>query len=356
MKRRIGIFVLLLFCVLSVSANATQITEIIPPEIAQQFSLDTDKVDDPASVLSSFSFSTFLSMLERGLKSVVPQLGEMLFEILSILIILVLVDRLFTSQNHRFAASCVGNAVLVLFLLRRFTSSIILAEENLETIRVFCQASIPIITAILIAGGKSFASTLFSYGISLSSTLISTLSHSICLPMIRIYLAFGCCSTVWNDINFGAICVLIKRIIKWLIGIVFSVFSLTFSMQTILSRSADGIAFKTLKAAAGGIPFLGNVFSGGLDGAFTLLSGAKTSASIIGIGVIIAVFIGPALTLVCQYFAISLSETIAVFLDAKECTLLLKATRGAYELILGLFLVCVMMSIICYLMICVGVG
>ena len=99
---------------------------------------------------------------------------------------------------------------------------------------------------------------------------------------------------------------------------------------------------------------MGSVLSQGLDGAFTLASGTKTATSVIGIAVIVAVFIGPALLIGLQTLALYIATTFSEMFASKGNLSVLKTVHGAYELMLGLFLISVLMSIICFLVICIG--
>lgn len=357
MKRRTILFTLILFLSFAVVSHAnSDICEIIPEEISSEFNLDN--VDDkPESILTAFSFANVANLIFDNIKDSFPLFIKLIAEILLILILLVIAQQLAQSSTlkiYQFISSCLGSAILTLVLIHRFANACTLIENNLQTIKVFCNASIPIITSFLITTGKNFAATLFSYGISLSGSLIAVLTNDVCMPLLRIYIAIGCCGTIWTDLNFSALTDLIKKMIQWTIGVIFSVFTFTFSVQSVLSRSADNIARKTLKTAAAGIPFLGSVLSQGMDGAFILISGAKNSAAIIGVGVITAMFIGPAIQIILQIFALRISQTLAQLFGAESCGLVLKTVCGAYELMLGLFLVSVLMSNICFLMICVG--
>ena len=335
----------------------TDIKSIIPSDVLNQLQLEEIDTTDPSTALNAFSFKNIMQLLQSSIKRYLPQFTSFLANILIIVFLFAILEQVSLGKiesSYRFVLTCVGNAILVLLLYRQFASTCALIEENLETIRVFCDASIPVLSGLLITGGKNFAATLFSYGISLSSALISGISAGICLPLIRIYLAIGCCGTVWEDIHFHAMTDMIKKFIKWLIGIVFSVFTLTLSLQGILSKSADNMAQKVLKTAAGSIPFMGSVLSQGLDGAFTLASGTKTATSVIGIAVIVAVFIGPALLIGLQTLALYIATTFSEMFASKGNLSVLKTVHGAYELMLGLFLISVLMSIICFLVICIG--
>jgi len=335
------------------NANAETIYDIIPSE--SDFLLKTDEESNQLS--QSLSFGSIIDFIIKSLKDYFPDFFEMVLSTLVLVLLFSLIDRLSfdkNSKSSRFALSCIISAVLTLSLIAYFTRTCVVIEKNVETIRVFCDASVPIISALMIESGKSFGSVFFGNAISLSGALSNGLNAHIFMPLIRIYLAVGCCGSVWDDINLSEVTELIQKFIKWLIGIVFSIFTFTLSIQNLLAKSADNIAQKMIKNAAGSVPYMGGVLSKGIDGAFVIASGTKNTSSVIGIAVIVSIFIGPASLLVLQSIALYITMYAAKLFGQKETFLILKTAHKAYLLMLGLFLVSVLMCIVCFLMICLG--
>ena len=350
-------FLFCLFALFSMSVSATDITEIIPSELKDEFKTYSAQTNEPESMLELFSFNNVLALLKRSAQKAIPEVTEFLSSILIVVILFGFLEQFsLDTVGNGFRVALVGlaNAALLMLLYRQFATACLMVTENLETIRVFCDASIPIITALLISGGKTFGATLFSYAVSLSSALIPSLSSSICLPLIRIYLSLGCCGSIWEDLSFSSLTALIKKAIKWLIGIVFSVFSFSLSVQNVISRTSDNITQKTLKTAAGTIPFVGTMLAEGIGGTYTLINGTKTTSSLIGIAVIVSVFAGPAIIIGLQTFMMYVAVTFTDLFNIKSCKSVLHTVLGAYELLFGLFMVSVLMSVICFLVICIG--
>lgn len=354
MKVVITILLLLFFVP---QAQATDITDIIPKQVEKAF--ENISADDTVGAVESLSFDRFLGLFTNTIKDCLPQFTAMLVQIL----VLVLLFSLYgyfsfnkTGQSYRLIIGCLAQAVLIVMLFDYFVDACRLIEENLRTICVFCDASVPVITALLVTSGKNFAAAFFSYSVSLCGTLIAALSQSIFLPLIQIMMALGCCASIWDDINFGALIDGAERFIKWSVGILFSVYSFALSMQNMLVRSSDNVTRKVIKSAAGSIPFMGKFLSEGLDGAFVIATGTKTASAVIGISVIVAIFIAPALLLAMQCVALYFSVTAARMFGQKECAVILKTVHRAYVLMLGLFLISVLMCIICFLLICLGVS
>ena len=356
---RFLICILVLLNFFTVTVGAETILDIIPDESKVEFE-NEEILEAPSNELrEKTSFESILNLIISGAKEYLPDFCRLMLSLLMFVMFFSMMDQLsFTkiSGSNRLVISCLASAVMALFLIAYFSNACTIIEKNLETICVFCDASIPIITVLLIQGGKSFASTLFSYSISLSSTLINSMSDSIFMPLIRIYFAVGCCAGIWTDVDFSAVTDMIQKFIKWLIGIVFSIFTFAITIQNVLVKSADNTAQKILKNAAAGIPYMGSVLVKGLDGAFMIASGTKNTSCIVGIAVILSVFAGPAIMLCMQSVALYIAMTASKLFGQNDCLTILKTVHKAYLLMLSLFLVSVLMCIICFLMICLGVN
>lgn len=355
MKRYIRYILNLVLVVSLFSINAvasTTIIDIIPEDSQIQFDENELDITSPAGLQNKISFETFLKLITESVSNYFPHFIKILASNLAFVLFFTILDHFSfqkTETNYRFIISCLASAVLTLFLLNQFSHICKILEKNLTTIRVFCDACIPIITALMFQGGKNFLSAFFSYSISLCGSLINVLNNQIFMPLIKIFLALGCCGCIWDDINFLPVTDMIQKFIKWLIGIVFSVFTFVLSIQNVLSRTADTTTQKILKNAAGSIPFMGSALSKGLDGIFTLSSGTETVTSVIGISVIISVFVGPAIMITMQSAAMYISFSVAKLFGQKDCISILKTVYQAYLLLLGLFIISVIMCIVCFL-------
>lgn len=357
MKRICFWVAVILFCFPLACDAESNIMDLIPEQAKDVLEGIEPTATDPSELINVMSFGKVVEWLTSALQRYMPEFCKMTASILSFVLLFSLLDHFSFSKaekGYRFVINCFTSAVLTVMLFDYFSAASELIEENTETIRVFCDACIPIVTALLITGGKNFSAAFFSYAVSLSSSIISSLMQTVFMPLIRIFLAIGCCGCIWDDINFSAINDMIEKFIKWLIGIVFSVFTFSLGMQNTLCRSSDNALQKILKNAAGSIPFMGSYISKGLDGAYTLASGTGTVTAIVGALAIIAVFIGPALMLTMQSLALYFSMNAASLFGQKDCLSILKTVHKAYVLMLSLFLVSVLMCIICFLLICVG--
>ncbi len=348
---------LLLFLFIPNFANASSdIREYIPKEIVDEFKLKDFEGVDPSKMMDSVSFNDLISFLQKKFHEFLPEFTRLVSSVLLLVFLFVLIEQFALSGNYKMVIVCVANLSMLLLLYQYFSRSLEMIEDGIETIRIFCEATIPSVTALLVAGGRSFGATVFSYGITLSTSLISGINAAINYPLLRIYLAIGSCGTMWDGIKVNSLTESIGKFIKWLLGIVFSIFTLTLSLQSVLSKSADSMAQKALSAAASSVPFMGSILSQSVNGMFSLFAGSKNMIATIGIIAIFAIFSGPVIAVALQAVALFIAKTLAGIFSQNSSIQILKTFLETYQLMLGLFLVSVLMCAICFLMICFGIA
>jgi stage III sporulation protein AE len=94
--------------------------------------------------------------------------------------------------------------------------------------------------------------------------------------------------------SFSGVTTLIKSVMKWVIGITVTVFSIFVTVQSSASSLFDGIVFKATKfAVSNSVPIVGNFLSSGFD----MLTSAglliKSSVGVCGLIMLLAELIDP---------------------------------------------------------------
>ena len=129
---------------------------------------------------------------------------------------------------------------------------------------------IEIITPILatltvLTGGTSTAAIYQPSAIFLSSGAIELVSGFI-FPSAIAVIVLNFMSKLNTQMSFTGVTALIKSIMKWVIGITVTVFSIFITMQSSASSLFDGILFKATKyVVSNSVPIVGNFLSSGFD-------------------------------------------------------------------------------------------
>lgn len=157
---------------------------------------------------------------------------------------------------------------------------------------------IEIITPILatltvLTGGTSSAAIYQPSAIFLSSGAVEIISGFI-FPATVSVIVLNFMSRLNSDMSFSGVTELIKSLMKWVIGITVTVFSIFITVQSSASSLFDGIIFKATKYLVGSsVPIVGNFLSSGFD----MLTSAglliKSSVGVCGIIMLLGELIGP---------------------------------------------------------------
>ena len=161
---------------------------------------------------------------------------------------------------------------------------------------------IEIITPILatltvLTGGTSSAAIYQPSAIFLSGGAVEIVSAFIFPATIAVTI-LNFMSKLNSQMSFTGVTALVKSIMKWVIGITVTVFSIFITAQSSASSLFDGIIFKATKyVVSNSVPIVGNFLSSGFD----MLTSAglliKSSVGICGLIMLLFELIGPIILL-----------------------------------------------------------
>lgn len=216
---------------------------------------------------------------------------------------------------------------------------------------------IEIITPILatltvLTGGTSTAAIYQPSAIFLSSGAVELVSGFI-FPATIAVIVLNFMSKINTEMSFTGVTALIKSIMKWVIGITVTVFSIFITMQSSASSLFDGIIFKATKyVVSNSVPIVGNFLSSGFD----MLTSAglliKSSVGLCGLVLLLFELISPIILLIA--FSLLLKLVGAVVQPIGENTLyslLSDLSKDVEFFLAGLLTVAFMYSLIIMLII-----
>lgn len=216
---------------------------------------------------------------------------------------------------------------------------------------------IEIITPILatltvLTGGTSSAAIYQPSAIFLSSGTVEIISGFI-FPATVSVIVLNFMSRLNSQIGFSGVTALIKSLMKWVIGITVTVFSIFITVQSSASSLFDGIVFKATKYVVGNsVPLVGNFLSSGFD----MLTSAglliKSSVGLCGIIMLLGEIIGPIILL--SSFSIILKIVGAIVQPVGESNLygmLSDLSKDVEYFIAGLLTVAFMYALVVMLVV-----
>lgn len=216
---------------------------------------------------------------------------------------------------------------------------------------------IEIITPILatltvLTGGTGSAAIYQPSAIFLSGGAVEIVSGFI-FPATITVIVLNLMSKLNTQMSFSGVTSLVKSIMKWVIGITVTVFSIFITMQSAATSLFDGIIFKATKyAVSNSVPIVGNFLSSGFD----MLTSAglliKSSVGVCGLLLLLSELIQPIILLAA--FSLILKFVGAIVQPVGEnalYSLLADLSKDVEFFIAGLLTVAFMYALIIMLII-----
>lgn len=216
---------------------------------------------------------------------------------------------------------------------------------------------IEIITPILatltvLTGGTSSAAIYQPSAIFLSGGAVEIVGGFI-FPATIAVIVLNLMSKLNTQMSFSGVTALLKSIMKWVIGITVTVFSIFITFQSSATSLFDGIIFKATKyVVSNSVPIVGNFLSSGFD----MLTSAglliKSSVGLCGLLLLLFEIIGPVILLSAFSLILKFVGAIVQPIGEKALyTLLSDLSKDIEYFIAGLLTVAFMYSLIIMLVI-----
>lgn len=244
-------------------------------------------------------------------------------------------------------------SVIILIITSMLLGIISDCSSCINNIKKQIEIITPILaTLMVLTGGTGSAAIYQPSALFLSSGAVEIVNDFV-FPAAITVIVLNFMSKLNDQMSFSGVTALIKSIMKWVIGITVTVFSIFITMQSSASSLFDGILFKATKyVVSNSVPIVGNFLSSGFD----MLTSAglliKSSVGICGLIMLLFELIGPVVLLIS--FSLLLKFVGAVVQPIGENTmfsLLSDLSKDIEFFIAGLLTVAFMYSLIIMLII-----
>ncbi len=242
---------------------------------------------------------------------------------------------------------------IILLLVSLFIQLLSKAQITIKTMAKLNDIMSPIILTLMLAVGGNASASIYKPVVGFLSNGIINIFFVVVLPLITLITAFNIVSNFSNVIKLNKFSDFFSSLIKWIIGITVTIFSIFLSVQGITSAHFDGISIKAAKyAISNSIPIVGGFIKDGFD---LVLAGSvliKNSIGIASISLLIFITISPLISLMVFSFLLKLSASlIETVSDNRISNFCLSLDKTVSYLIATILIVALMMFITVILMI-----
>ena len=186
-----------------------------------------------------------------------------------------------------------------------------ISKNAIATMTGFTEQLFPLLIALLTALGGLTSAAILSPATVFLTTGITVFFNSFILPLIIVLMVFTIVNNFSSSVKLNGFCALIKSIIKWAIGICFTVFLGIVAIQGLLGSTFDGVTIKTAKYTINKmVPIIGGMFSDTVDVLISCTLLIKNAVGIAGILIIAGIIIAPVFTILAHYFLFKITSAV----------------------------------------------
>lgn len=242
---------------------------------------------------------------------------------------------------------------IILLLSKQIISFYKNTKNTIENISKLTEIMSPIILSLMIACGGNVSASVYSPTVGFLSGGVINVFKNVILPLVGIVLIFSLLSNITTSVKLNKFTEFFSGVIKWVIGIIVTIFTLFISLQGIASATFDGVSIKAAKyTISNSIPIVGGFLRDGFD---LVVAGSVLIKNAVGISVVIALFytiLVPVFSMltfsILLKFVSAVSESVS---DARISAVFMALSKCISYLIAVLLTVAFMLFIVVLLMI-----
>lgn len=298
-------------------------------------------------------FSMILESLFAGVKSSVPVIVQILVVALAFSVV--------THFQPSFGSSGVSKAAQTaqFVIIGTMTIGVLVSAFGVGTNAIagmsgFAADFFPLMFSLLTALGGITSSSILSPATVLLTSGVSLFYKSFILPLIIVLTVFTIISHFSPSVKLTGFCALIKSVVKWGIGLSFTVFLGIISIQGLLGATFDGLSVKTAKYTIDKfVPIIGGMFSDSVDVLLSCSLLIKNAVGVAGIMIIVGIVVTPVFAILAHYFLFKLAGAVLEPVAGKEMG---KFAQEAADVLLLLFAAVVAAAIMFFVTTAVIIG
>ncbi len=300
-------------------------------------------------------FSALFELVFSGLKSMLP----VLISVCSIALVYSIAKNLspdFLSDGIGKVLHFVCYAAVVSLLIFKTFDIVSDCFEGIDKYAKQMDIVFPVIITVMAATGANVSAAVYQPAVAFLSKGITGVVTSILLPMIVFIIVMSVVSGLSGAFKLDKFILFVSSVIKWVIGISVTVFTMFLSIQGLTAGMYDGISLRVAKYAIGNsVPLVGGFLKDGTD--LFLASGLliKNAVGVCGIILVISAVLAPIVELIVFTLFLKLAAGIMEpFADSKMADCVAGLSKNLGYVLASVLMVAFMYVLTIVLLICTG--
>lgn len=201
----------------------------------------------------------------------------------------------------------------IILLLSAEVASIWLSAKNIiQNIAILNEIMSPVILTLMVASGGTVSASVYKPTVAfLTNGIINVITYAV-FPLIGLMIVFSVINCFSGSVKLSKFSDFITGVIKWIIGLSFTVYGLFLSIQGISGATFDGISAKAAKyAISNSIPLIGGYLRDGFD---LMVAGSvliKNAIGVVGVFALFYVIVSPVLHMAAVSLLFKLTAAVS---------------------------------------------
>ena len=308
---------------------------------------------------STDSFSDGLwYILRTGIRTIRPdiaQAGKLCMTVIAITILISVVTNVYTPASA--ISELIGVIAVSTTLLSGTNTLISLGAETITELSQYEKLLLPVMSAAVAAQGGATTSAALYAGTILFNTILSTVITKFLIPFLYVYLCLSIISRGIQQNRIENLQKTSKNAAVWLLKTTLYIFTGYMTITDVISGTTDAATLRATKLTISGtVPVVGNILADASEAVIVSAGVLKNAAGVYGLLAILAICIGPFLSIGIHYLMLKLSAGICEIIGGGKSAELLKDFSTAMGLVLamvGTQCLLLLISTVCFMK---GVG
>ncbi len=160
----------------------------------------------------------------------------------------------------------VGYSSILVLVLTSLTAVIEECYSTVGSMQKQMQAVFPVLLTLIATSGGSVSVAVYQPAVLFLSEIIVRIISGIVFPLAVLICVLNMAGNMSSEIKLKNFSALFKSIIKWVLGISLTAFTVFLTVQGITSATYDGLSFKAAKYAISNfVPIIGGFLGSGFD-------------------------------------------------------------------------------------------
>ena len=240
---------------------------------------------------------------------------------------------------------CYGTIIVV--LVTYSVNMITMTSNTIQSIKSQMDIAFPILLTVLTAIGGTASVGVYQPAVAVLGGTIINIFTNILMPIFIFRLVFSIISNISTNIKLSKFADFFSSLFKWIIGIVFTIFSAFLAVQGITAGSVDGISFRTAKyTIKNTIPIVGGYVSDGLNLIVASSVLIKNAIGLCGLLLLFATIFVPIIKLVVFMFGLKLASALLEPISDLRITNFMSMLANSVTLLIVLIVGCAFMYVL----------